>query len=319
MWTRQQFRHSHRLVGQRLSRVALVAWLTMSTPAASAAPPPCDRMCLVSESEAILNALIAHDLPRLAFAPAARATLNGESAPPDDPRWQAIDGVAYRQFAADPETGQVAVFGVAEESGRRGTLFARLKVAASRIVELEVVLGEKTPDGVPGLLSPNPLFDYVLPLPQRRSRDRLLAIAQSYADGLQAHDGGRVPVSSDCRRFEDGYQTANSPYSAGRLCNDFHMTGYMDRISHRRFPVVDVARGLVLAALTIEVSTPRGPGSEQPRRPISPISGIALPSSPMLAKPRFTLIQALFKIIDGRITEMQIVRFDRAYGQGGGW
>lgn len=282
-------------------------------------PKPCDRTCLNGFVDHFLTVLVSHDPSKLALSPAVRSTVNGTLEAPGGPIWQAIDAISFHQYVPDPLTGQVAFYGVAEEKGRRGTLYLRLKVEGGKLAEIEMVLGNRTVDGVPGLISPNPLFNYVLPLDQRRSRDTLTAIADSYFEGLERHDGSKVPVRPDCRRFEDGVQTSLNPMFINLPCNNFSPFTYMDRLSSRSYPIVDVERGLVVGQVVIEVSTPKGPGATTSRPPVNPLSGMVMPPNPLRSQPRNTVIRELFKIIDGQITEIQVVRLDRPYGSGDGW
>ncbi len=280
----------------------------------------CDRACLISHADRFLEALVAHDPTSLILASNVRVTVNGEIEAPGGPTWALIDEITFHQYVADPSTGQVAFYGVAEEGeGLRGTLFLRLKVEQDKLSEIELILGERRLDGVPGLISPNPLFNYILPESQRRDRETLIAIADSYFEGLEIHDGSAVPVTSDCRRFEDGVQTSLNPVFMPVACNTFSPFTYMDRTANRSYPVVDVARGLVLGQMVIEVSTPKGPPATSDRRSVNPISGMVMPPSDMRSQPRNTIIRELFKVVDGQIMEIQTVRLDRPYGTGDGW
>ena len=234
--------------------------------------------------------------------------------------------MTYRQSVVDPTSGQAALFAVAAEDHKRGTLFARLKLAHGKVVELETITGERVIDGVPGLISPNPFFNYVLPPAQRRTREQLIAIADSYFEGLQRHDGSQVPVSEDCRRFEDGVQTSLNPVFLPLACNDFAPFKYMDKTANRLYPIVDVERGLVLGQMVIQVSQAAGPPSgplpgagSAPPHVVNSATGMVMPANEFRHKPHDTIIHELFKVVDGRITEIQTIRLDRPYGWGGGW
>lgn len=291
--------------------------------AGSAAPgraAVCDRACLIGTADRVLAGIVAQDLAQATRAASAKFTVNGVAALNGrSPAITGIDGFAYRQYVPDPQTGQIAVIGVAEEDHRRGTFFARLKVSDGAVTEAELIAGPRTEDALPGLISPNPLYNLPLPAASRRSRKELIAIADSYFEGLERNDGSKVPVSEDCRRIEDGVQTSLNPVFMPVTCNDFRPFNYMDKIAGRNYPIVDVDRGLVLGQMVIQVSKPKGPPATSSTRKVNPITGMVMPPNPMRSQPRNTLIQELFKIVDGKIVELQVIRMDVPYGTGDGW
>lgn len=285
----------------------------------------CDRACLKGHMDRYLDALLKHDASTLPRTADFKAIHNGKPTKLDDEVWTAVDKIAFHQYVMDPAAGQVALFGVAVEKNKRGTLFVRLAVTGGKLSLSETISGERTLDGVPGLISPNPFYDYILPPAQQRSREQLIAIADSYFEGLERHNGKDVPVSEDCRRFEDGVQTSLNPVFLPLACNDFTPFTYMDKTANRLCPIVDVERGLVLGQMVIEVSKPAGPpaaaapGTATERYMPNPLTGMVMPYSELRGKPRNTLIHELFKVVDGKIVEIQTVRLDRPYGWGGGW
>ncbi len=304
---------------------AIVVMMSIGSAPADAAAKDCDRACLKGHMDRYLDALLAHDASKLPRAAQFKAIHNGKPAQLEGGLWSEVDSIAFRQYVMDPSAGQVALFGVAVEKHKRGTLFVRLSVDGGKLTFSETIAGERTLDGIPGMISPNPFFEYVLPARQQRSREQLIAIADSYFEGLERHDGSKVPVSDDCRRFEDGVQTSLNPVFLPLACNDFKPFTYMDKISNRLYPIVDVERGLVLGQMVIEVSKPAGPPSAPPpgtateRYTPNPVTGMVMPYSEWRSKPRNTLIHELFKVVDGKIVEIQTIRLDRPYDWGGGW
>lgn len=310
---------------------AALCMLALGASARADAASGCDRACLKSHLDQYLQALLAHEPATVPLAQHYKAIYNGKpTTVGGDDSWKSIDQIAYHQYVLDPTTEEAAFFGVAVDHHKRGTLFLRLAVRDGKLTFVETVAGRRTLGGVPGLISPNPFFDYVLPPSQRRTRKQLIAIANSYFQGLQDHDGSKVAVSRDCRRFEDGVQTSLNPVFMPIACNDFHPFTYMDATASRLYPIVDVARGLVLGQMVIRVSRAAGPPSAPPPasasgtgapRPYfpSPASGMVMPPNPYFRKPHDTIIHELFKVVNGRITEIQTIRLDRPYGWGGGW
>jgi hypothetical protein len=309
----------------RLGPATLLMLLAFT--ARGAVADTCDRACLKGHMDRYLDALVKHDVGAVPLAAAAKVIHNGLPARVDHEDWKLIDGIAYRQYATDPHSGEVALFGVANENFKRGTLFVRLAVKDQKLTLVETIAGVRTPDGVSGLISPNPLFEYVLPRNQRRSRAELVGIADSYFEGLEKHTSGKPPVSEDCRRIEDGVQTSLNPVFVQLTCNDFSPFTYITKIDQRIYPIVDAERGLVLAQVVLKVpvvaappAAPPANANAAPARPaVNPVSGMVLPPSEWRSKPRDTIIHELFKVIDGKIVEIQTIRLDRPPGTGGGW
>lgn len=311
----------------RSSLAALLVLLALTAHDAAAAT--CDRACLKGYMDRYLDALVKHDVAAVPLAANAKVIHNGLPSSVDDEDWKLIDGIAFRQYVIDPEAGQIALFGVGNENFKRGTLFVRLAVQGQRLTLIETIAGARTQDGVPGLISPNPFFDYVLPKRQRRSRAQLIAIADSYFEGLEKHDGRSTPVTEDCRRFEDGVQTSINPVFVQLPCNGFAPFVYIGKVDQRIYPIVDAERGLVLGQVVLkvpEVAPPptapaagAAPAAPPARPPVNPISGMVLPPSEWRSRPRDTIIHEVFKVVDGRIAEIQAIRLDRPYATGGGW
>ena len=301
----------------------------------AAAPDDCDRACLKDHVDQVLAGLLHHDASSLPLAEHYRSIFNGKPDKPGEGEiWRVIDKIDFHQYVPDPKSGQIAFFGVAEQDRKRGTLFLRLAVAHGKLTDIELIAGNRILGGVPGLISPNPFYDYVLPPAQRRTREQLIAIADSYFQGLQVHDGSKVPVSADCRRFEDGVQTSLNAVFMPLPCNGLQPFTYMDATANRMYPVVDVERGLVVGQMVIQVSKAAGPPSAPPPSSAAEKSaaaaavaateanvaaGMIMPFNEFRNKPHDTIIHELFKIVDGRIIEIQTIRLDRPYGWGGGW
>lgn len=93
-----------------------------------------------------------------------------------------------------------------------------------------------------------------LPAAQRRSRERLVDVANGYLATRQRNDGALfASFAPGCGIFENGVRIGGveSDFTPRSLaCGDVFRAGLfapVERIRDRRFPVVDVERGLVLA------------------------------------------------------------------------
>jgi hypothetical protein len=102
-----------------------------------------------------------------------------------------------------------------------------------------------------------------LPPPQRRSREELIRIANTYWSGIENNDGSHPPLfADDCNRIENGAYTTNRPVTPGKdpnganySCKEAFALGFYHddtRLRDRRYMVVDRERGLVYAAVEFD-------------------------------------------------------------------
>jgi len=171
----------------------------------------CDRDCLTSVVDRYLTAMVAHDPTRAPFAEGAKFTENTSPLSFTDGLWltsTALD--PYRVLIRDPETSQVAYVGIVREHGRPVLLAARFKAPGGRITEVETVVARDL-KLMKNLQTPRAPIMQTLPQDQRVSRDKLVALANAYFDGIERSDGKMIPFDAACDRLENGLQTTNNP------------------------------------------------------------------------------------------------------------
>jgi hypothetical protein len=253
--------------------VALALW------SGQALAAPCDRACLASTLDRYLTAMVKHDRAAAPLGIGFRQTENAVVAAPGTGLWASATGLGKldRRYA-DAEAGQAGYFGTIEEVGGQAIVSLRLKVEDRRITEAEWVISRK---GDPGLgplggeqadaAFHNPAYLIAHPPPAegapakagRPTRGELVAIANSYFDGLSGHDGKLMLAHPGCVRIENGAITTQRPTPAGGL-SDCTGEGAMRNIyavTARRYPIVDEAAGAVLALVLFQ----RKPGVDMRR------------------------------------------------------
>jgi hypothetical protein len=254
-----------------LATSAAVAVGTMVPFADAAAPAPatnsaplalsCDRNCLYAVLDQYLAALARRDIARVPWAPVVRNTENNVTLPVGDGLWGTLTKLgSYQLKIADPDTGEVGYFGAVDENGAVSPFALRLKVVQKQVVEVETLVRRKA-DEANYMADPEfidkPIFNEVIPAASRLPRERLISIADGYFDTLQLNDGTLfTQFDEKCDRTENGFRTTNNPDGVrfspimALGCEAQFKTGsfrYDDRLRGRRFPLVDVERGLVLA------------------------------------------------------------------------
>jgi hypothetical protein len=291
-------------------------------------PPACDRQCLYGFVDQYLAALESHDANRLPWASDAKYTENNVHLAIGDGIWGTASGLGrYRLKFADPQQGQVGVFGEIKEPDSSSAFALRLRIADGRIAEAETVIVRINDFGaLPGGANPfaNPRFDDkpifqqdLAPL-ERRPRARLVSVADGYFDTLQLNDG-QVFTEFDpaCNRVENGLLTTNNPakplgpLSALGCLEQFKLGQYRydDRIRARRFPLVDEERGLVLAAGFIDHAGRLGTYK---------LADGTVAESPIRRPHTFVFLE-LFKIVSGRIRQVEAVFITVPYNMPSPW
>jgi hypothetical protein len=228
----------------------------------------CDRACLYGFLDRYLAALADKDPARLPWSKSARTSENNVELMIGDGLWGTISGLGdYRLRFADPTSGEVVFFGAATETGAVSPFVVRLKIEDGRIAESETLVRRKADEGnvmAEPKFQDKPILNEIIPEPDRLPRERLISIADGYFDTLQLNDGTLFTQFDDnCNRVENGVQTTNNPdlaklsFSLTLGCAEQFKLGnflFDDRLRARRYPLVDVERGLVLGATFIDHS-----------------------------------------------------------------
>jgi hypothetical protein len=247
--------------------VRLLAFAALAG-SAGAAANDCDRACLKTALDQYLNAVIKHDPSAAPLFVGFRQTENAVVVRLGTGLWKTAAGLGKLQRRyLDPVSGQAGYFGIIEEQKGPAIVTARIKVEQRKITEAEWLIARKdnpglnglTPDGQPSgnffepdSLAANPPPDRVVPKDARASREALMAITNSYFDGITTHDGSIIMAQQGCVRVENGRTVtgrAAGPNSGPGTsdCTSNLETINIQNVAARRYPVVDEEAGVVLA------------------------------------------------------------------------
>jgi hypothetical protein len=243
--------------------ILMVVGAALSLPAAAQAQAACDRTCLTTLLNQYLAAVVKHDPAAAPLFVGFRQTENAVVVLPGNGLWKSVTalGKVQRRYP-DPVTGQIAYFGTIEEGAAQAVVTLRLRVEDRRITEAEWILarqGEWGPNGPngnvfnPDTLAANPPPERVVPKDQRASRAALLAIANSYFDGLSTHDGNIIHHHPGCVRIENGTVMTGRAGRGGAPpgdCSSGLETINISLVAGRRYPIVDEETQVVLALAT---------------------------------------------------------------------
>ncbi|MDT8399027.1 MAG: hypothetical protein RQ899_10475 [Pseudomonadales bacterium] len=307
----------------RLGFCAVLVLSLLALPAgAQNSVAACDRSCLEGFAEQLLLAFQAHDPSGLALTRDVKYTENGQRMGLNDGLWQTFSkNSSYRLPVVDVHAGQLVFLGVIEENGVPVIAHFRLRIQNRQISEIEVLLARNARFAkLDNLQQPRPIFLQTLAPEQRRSRAQMQAITNSYFSGLdEENSGANVPFDDQCQRQENGAILANSPDpDAGAMqklgCKAQFDTGFsviVTDIRERRFMVIDEERGLSYAIVFFDHNgTPKMMGTAE---------GTQRAVSAPFNRPLTFMIGELFKIVDGKIRQIEAVIVDVPYGMPSGW
>jgi hypothetical protein len=232
----------------------------------------CDRACLQGLAEQFIAALLAHDPGKVPLAKGVRYSENSVPLPIADGFWKNATGVRpYRLYIADPEWGTVGFYARMYENGAPVIVSTRLRVYNHQLTEIETVVTSERwrQDPPPGSgppptdhlgEKPRPEYSQVVPPAQRRSREELMKIVNTYFTGIENNNGDKPPMfSSHCHRLENGRPTSNVPVTPGTEPRGINMScaedialGYHrndNRIRSRRVMAVDLEHQVVMTSV----------------------------------------------------------------------
>jgi hypothetical protein len=269
-----------------------------------------------------LAALAAKDPSRLPLTKDARFTENGVTLKLGDGLWGTVDGIGdYKLTFVDPETGQAGAFVTIKESGRQVLLGLRLQIqSGNRISQIEAVVsrGGLRPGAPPPAMTRKPVFYEDVPPAERRSRAQMMAITNSYFDGLEFATGKLTPFDPNCQRIENGMQTSGDPNGASAMtkmtCGEQFATGFspfITNIRERRYPIMDQEKGLGAALVFFDHAGVI--------KDVKMTDGTTLHVPPPFDAPYSFQIFELFKIQNGKIVRVEAILNTVPYGMPSGW
>ncbi|MBN8829646.1 MAG: hypothetical protein J0G94_03230 [Sphingomonadales bacterium] len=217
--------------------------LALAVPQAAfaAEEPRCDRPCLTTMLDRYMKALVAHKPEQASLVYGFRQTENAVAQAVGDGLWKSATGVGPgdRRYY-DPETGNASWFTRASDPGISPQ-------------DNKAVFDVKT------FIAKPPPAARLNPAGRKLTRDELVAVTESYFDGIVARDASPILAHPGCTRFENGLEVTGRP-----LEDDRRNEGYQGRgdcmsgqgrfgvafVAGRRYPVVDVEAQAVLAIAT---------------------------------------------------------------------
>jgi hypothetical protein len=272
------------------------------------------KQSLISAVDYYLDALVKNNPANLPVAKDVRFTENGHELKLGEGLWKTATGITYRQYFIDPAGDQIGFFGVVAEDTELAHLMIRIKLKDNNISEIETIVsrrGQSSVSSPKALVTPNPIYEEIVPKSKRSPRNRMIAIANSYFDGIEQSSGDNVPFHPDCQRTENGVRTTGNALRNLSIAEGLKYFTYIEKIRSRRFPIVDEERGFVWSIIVFDI-----PGN---------VNKINVPGAPAelnisrVLNPRSILIAEVFKIASGLICDIEALMVNVPFGSLSGW
>ncbi|HTN60798.1 MAG TPA: hypothetical protein VL147_04515 [Devosia sp.] len=265
------------------------------------------REALYSLLDEYLAALLNRAPERVRWATGARTSENNVMLKIGEGLWGTIDEIGdYRLLFADQQENQVGYFGTLREGPEESAFTLRLKVNEDgAIEEAETLIVRQIDSGIkfePQHFDDKPILNSLAK--GQGTREDMIALSDGYFSTLQQNDGTlHTRFHPECNRVENGVQTTNNPdfavvpVAALDCESQFRMGVYRydDRLRSRRYPLVDLERGLVLAFAFIDHSGRI--------REYQLTDGRTVRSP--LARPHSFYLAELFRIEDGMLRQIE--------------
>jgi len=282
-----------------------------------AADPATEHARLSALMQGYLAALVAREARPLRPGARLRCTENTCELPPGSGVARTIRALKPGGHTfVDAAHGQVEYWGAIDEMGAEAIFGVRLRVEGLLVSEIEtlVVRGGGSFFEPSVVTSPAPQFHSIIPPAERTPRQELIDIANVYFDAIERSDGTRLPVADDCVRLVNGVTDSRMDAAAVDPAEAHRSLGvaeqmsarhyaYIEALRARRYPVVDEARGIVVAHVMFDHpgDLPRADGTLPFRAPNSMLAFEA------------------FKVRGGVLREVWAIGTALPYGIGSGW
>jgi hypothetical protein len=287
-------------------------------------PAACDRHCLEGLVDRYLTALVAHDQSGLPVLKDVKYTENQERRPLGTGLWQtAVELGIHRIYAADLENSQIAYLGNIRTTNGWSMMALRLRVQDRTITEVETILPGGAAksgtfdlsSGAGSLRTARPAFSTALLPAERRDRSQLIWSADLHYEGIERGNGDIVPFGPNCVKIENGVQLIRNPdfhspavspsgkpvpnYTAMSCRDQFNSHIWdTDRVTDRRYPVVDEERGIVVAFAMYH---------QYIKGPCANVLDYGTVCPPVHTEPYTLVIAEAFKVRAGKIEEVEAI------------
>jgi len=172
----------------------------------------CDRTCLLEQAKQFNANMLARTIEKVPLAVGANIRENAKAIALRDSKWTGVTKLLSDGVYADPILGNVIEHVAAETAdGKTVYIGTRLKVVDSKIKEVEINFDDGPRVNVKNLVPYDPIFNTIVPLEERSTREELTRIITSYFKGLTDHNPIQADYDPRCDRYHSGNRVTHNP------------------------------------------------------------------------------------------------------------
>ncbi len=235
---------------------AVAVTFAFSVPAAAQS---CVEACLLTLADRTVAAVAAKEFRSLPWADPVTFTENNIPLQIGDAWWGSSGAkIGPKAFSmADTTSGDAIWIGTIWDHDEPSFGVVRIHAPEGKIADIEVIAARRrwpVPFGEPGTFAVSSRMTQAVSPADQRSRQRLMDLADSYLATKQRNNGALLAnFAPGCEMIENGVHISSAEGEIdprAKDCAAVFRAGLfapVDRIRDRRFPLIDPARGLVLA------------------------------------------------------------------------
>jgi hypothetical protein len=172
----------------------------------------CDRTCLLEQAKQFNANMLARTVEKVPLAAGANIRENTKAIALRDSKWTGVTKLLSDGVYADPILGNVIEHVAAETAdGKTVYIGTRLKVVDGKIKEIEINFDDGPRVNVKNLVPYDPIFNTIVPLEERSTREELTRIITSYFKGLTDHNPIQADYDPRCDRYHSGNRVTHNP------------------------------------------------------------------------------------------------------------
>lgn len=224
--------------------------LAFAGPAAGA---PCDRACLLQQAAQFNSNMLGRNPGKIPLADGAEIRENTKAISLDASKWSTVKQIRSEGVYTDSVIGNVIEHVAAEtDAGKIVYIGTRLKVADSKITEVEINFDDGPRVNAKNLIPYDPFFNTIVPEGERSTREQLERIITSYFQGLTDHKPIEADYDPRCDRYHSGnrvtHNARNGVESSGDVgCYESNLGPKpWGPATETRIALIDPERGIVI-------------------------------------------------------------------------
>jgi hypothetical protein len=199
------------IVGTKICRLAVIAVTLFALSTVSSAAT-CDGACLLEQAKQFDANMLAHATEKVPLAANANIRENTKAIALGDSKWSGVTKILSEGVYADPILGNVIEHVAAETAGGKVVYIGtRLKLVDRKIKEVEINFDDGPRVNVKNLVPYDPIFNTIVPLEERSTREELVRIITSYFKGLTDHNPIQADYDPRCDRYHSGNRVTHNP------------------------------------------------------------------------------------------------------------